>query len=162
MNPSEKLEIARQLVRLGVDVIEAGFPISSPGDFESVRRIGAEVGDSAVVCALSRAVPNDIDVAVRALATAKRPRIHTGIGVSESHLRGKFNGISIDQAIEIAVKAVEHARNLVGDVEFYAEDAGRANPEWVYRMVEAVVAAGATVVNIPDTTGYSAPASSVP
>jgi 2-isopropylmalate synthase len=156
MNTEEKLEIARQLVRLGVDVIEAGFPVSSPGDFESVRRIGAEVGDSAIVCGLTRAIPNDIDVAADALSTAKRPRIHTGIGVSESHLRDKLR-ISEDTALERGVAAVKYARNLVGDVEFYAEDAGRANPEFLYRMVEAVVAAGATVINIPDTTGYAYP-----
>jgi 2-isopropylmalate synthase len=157
MNTEEKLEIARQLVRLGVDVIEAGFPISSPGDFESVRRIGAEVGDSAIVCGLTRAIPKDIDVAADALKTAKRPRIHTGIGVSESHLRDKLR-ISGDEAVERAVAAVKHARNYVGDVEFYAEDAGRAVPDFVYRMIEAVIASGATVVNIPDTTGYSVPA----
>jgi 2-isopropylmalate synthase len=156
MNTDEKLEIARQLVRLGVDVIEAGFPVSSPGDFESVRRIGAEVGDTAIVCGLTRAVPNDIDVAVDALATAKRPRIHTGIGVSESHLRDKLR-ITEETALERAVSAVKYARNLVGEVEFYAEDAGRANPEFLYRMVEQVVAAGASVINIPDTTGYAYP-----
>jgi len=156
MNTEEKLEIARQLVRLGVDVIEAGFPVSSPGDFESVRRIGTEVGDGAIVCGLTRAVANDIEVAADALATAKRPRIHTGIGVSESHLRDKLR-ITPETAMERAVAAVKHARNLVGDVEFYAEDAGRANPEFLYRMVEAVIAAGATVVNIPDTTGYAYP-----
>ncbi len=156
MNTEEKLEIARQLVRLGVDVIEAGFPVSSPGDFESVSRIGAEVGDAAVVCGLTRAVAKDIEVAAEALKTAKRPRIHTGIGVSESHLRDKLR-IDGDTAIERAVAAVKLARGLVGDVEFYAEDAGRANPEFLYRMVEAVVAAGATVVNIPDTTGYAYP-----
>jgi 2-isopropylmalate synthase len=156
MNTEEKLEIARQLVRLGVDVIEAGFPVSSPGDFESVRRIGAEVGDACVVCGLTRAVPNDIDVAADALKTAARPRIHTGIGVSESHLQYKLR-ISRDEALERAVVAVKHARNLVDDVEFYAEDAGRAEPAFLYRMVQAVIGAGATVVNIPDTTGYTAP-----
>jgi 2-isopropylmalate synthase len=157
MNTEEKLEIARQLVRLGVDIIEAGFPISSPGDFESVRRIGAEVGDAAIVCGLSRAVLKDIDVAADALSTAKRPRIHTGIGVSESHLRDKLR-ITEEEAVERAIAAVKHARNYVDDVEFYAEDAGRANPEFVYRMIEAAIAAGATTVNIPDTTGYSVPA----
>ena len=156
MNTEEKLEIARQLVRLGVDIIEAGFPISSPGDFESVRRIGAEVGDGAVVCALSRAVAKDIESAADALATAKRRRIHTGIGVSESHLRDKLR-ISGDEAIERAVSAVKLAKTLVDDVEFYAEDAGRAVPEFLYRMIQAVVDAGATVVNIPDTTGYTYP-----
>lgn len=156
MNTEEKLEIARQLIRLGVDVIEAGFPVSSPGDFESVRRIGAEVGDAAVVCGLTRAVPKDIEVAADALKTAARPRIHTGIGVSESHLRDKLR-IGRDEALDRAVTAVKHARRFVEDVEFYAEDAGRAEPDFLYRMVEAVVAAGATVVNIPDTTGYAYP-----
>src|SRR5512147_787700 len=156
MNTSEKIEIARQLVRLGVDVIEAGFPISSPGDFESVRKIGAEVGDAVVVCGLTRAVAKDIEVAADSLKTAKRPRIHTGIGVSESHLKHKFR-ITRDEALERAVAAVKLARTFVGDVEFYAEDAGRAEPAFVYRMVESVIRAGATVVNIPDTTGYSYP-----
>ena len=156
MNTAEKIEIARQLVRLGVDVIEAGFPISSPGDFESVRKIGDEVGEAAVVCGLSRAVAKDIDVAADALKTAKRPLIHTGIGVSESHLKHKLK-ISRDEAIERAVTAVKLARSFVGDVEFYAEDAGRAEPAFLYRMVESVVKAGATVVNIPDTTGYTYP-----
>jgi 2-isopropylmalate synthase len=156
MNTTEKLEIARQLVRLGVDVIEAGFPISSPGDFESVRRIGAEVGDAAMVCALSRAIEKDIDVAADALSTAARPRIHTGIGVSESHLQDKLR-MTREAALEQAVKAVTHARTHVDDVEFYAEDAGRADPAFVYEVVAAVVAAGATVINIPDTTGYTYP-----
>lgn len=156
MNTAEKLEIARQLVRLGVDVIEAGFPISSPGDFESVRRIAAEVGDAATVCALSRAIPADIECAAEALAGAARPRIHTGIGVSESHLRDKLR-ISGDEAIARGVAAVKLARSFVDDVEFYAEDAGRAEPAFLYRMIEAAIAAGATVVNIPDTTGYAYP-----
>lgn len=156
MNVEEKLEITRQLLRLGVDVIEAGFPVSSPGDFEAVRRIGSEVGDKAVVCALTRAVPNDIDVAADALSTAARPRIHTGIGVSESHLKDKL-GITEDEAISRAVEAVRHAKSYVNDVQFYAEDAGRAKPEFLYRMLAHVIAAGATVVNIPDTTGYAFP-----
>jgi 2-isopropylmalate synthase len=156
MNTEEKLEIARQLVRLGVDVIEAGFPISSPGDFESVRRIAAEVGDAAVVCALSRAIPKDIEVAADALKDAKRPRIHTGIGVSESHLRDKLR-ISREEALDRAAYAVRLASTFVDDVEFYAEDAGRADPEFLYRMIETAIGAGATVVNIPDTTGYSYP-----
>lgn len=156
MNTAEKLEIARQLVRLGVDVIEAGFPISSPGDFESVVRIGNEVGDACVVCALSRAIPKDIETAAEALKDAKRPRIHTGIGVSDNHLAHKFK-ITREVALERAVAAVKLARGFVGDVEFYAEDAGRAEPEFLYRMIEAVIAAGATVVNIPDTTGYAYP-----
>ena len=156
MNTEEKLEITRQLIRLGVDVIEAGFPVSSPGDFESVRRIAAEVGDAAVVCGLTRAVPKDIEICAAALAGAARPRIHTGIGVSESHLKDKLR-ISGDEAIERGVAAVKLARTFVEDVEFYAEDAGRANPAFLYRMVEAVIAVGATVVNIPDTTGYTYP-----
>ena len=156
MNTAEKLEIARQLVRLGVDVIEAGFPVSSPGDFESVQRIGLEVGDAAVVCALSRAVPKDIEVAAAALSTAKRPRIHTGIGVSESHLADKLR-ISRDTAVERAVAAVRLARTFVDEVEFYAEDAGRADPLFLHQMIEAAIAAGATTVNIPDTTGYTYP-----
>jgi 2-isopropylmalate synthase len=156
MNTGEKLEIARQLVRLGVDVIEAGFPASSPGDFESVTRIGLEVGDACVVCGLSRAVPADIETAAEALKSAKRPRIHTGIGVSESHLRDKLR-ISKDEAVERAVRAVKLARTFVDDVEFYAEDAGRAEPAFLYTMVQAAINAGATVVNIPDTTGYTYP-----
>ncbi len=156
MNTAEKLEIARQLVRLGVDVIEAGFPASSPGDFESVQRIGAEVGDACVVCGLSRAIPSDIQTAAEALKSAKRPRIHTGIGVSESHLRDKLR-IGRDEAVERAVAAVKLARTFVDDVEFYAEDAGRAEPAFLYRMVGEVISAGATVVNIPDTTGYVYP-----
>lgn len=156
MNTTEKIEIARQLVRLGVDIIEAGFPISSPGDFESVRRIGEEVGDAVIVCGLTRAVAKDIEVAADALKTAKRPRIHTGIGVSESHLKHKFR-ITPEVALERAADAVKLARTFVDDVEFYAEDAGRAEPSFLYRMVATVIKAGATVVNIPDTTGYTYP-----
>ncbi len=156
MNTEEKLEITRQLIRLGVDVIEAGFPVSSPGDFESVSRIAAEVGDRAIVCGLTRAVPKDIEVAAAALKGATRPRIHTGIGVSQSHLRDKLR-ISEDEAVERGVAAVKLARTFVEDVEFYAEDAGRAEPAFLYRMIEAVIAAGATTVNIPDTTGYTYP-----
>lgn len=156
MNTAEKLEIARQLVRLGVDVIEAGFPISSPGDFESVRAIGAEVGDAVVVCGLSRAIPADIETAADALETAARPRIHTGIGVSESHLRDKLR-VSREEAVERGVAAVKLARTFTDDVEFYAEDAGRADPAFLYHMIQQVIAAGATVVNIPDTTGYTYP-----
>ena len=156
MNTEEKLVIARQLLRLGVDVIEAGFPISSPGDFKSVAEIGAIAGDDAVVCALTRAVDKDIDEAARALRTAKRPRIHTGLGVSESHLRDKLR-ITPEQAIEKAVHAVRYAKSYVSDVEFYAEDAGRADQKFLERIIQAVVDAGATVVNIPDTTGYCLP-----
>ncbi|HEX9093025.1 MAG TPA: 2-isopropylmalate synthase, partial [Coriobacteriia bacterium] len=156
MNTAEKIEIARQLLRLGVDIIEAGFPISSPGDFESVQAIAKIVGDKAVVCGLSRAIPKDIETAAEALKGAKRPRIHTGIGVSESHLNDKLR-ITRDEALERAVAAVKLARKHVGDVEFYAEDAGRAEPAFLYKMVEAAIGAGATVVNIPDTTGYTYP-----
>ncbi len=156
MNTTEKLEIARQLVRLGVDVIEAGFPASSPGDFDSVSRIGSEVGDAVIVCALTRAVAADIECAARALETAKHPRIHTGIGVSESHLRDKLR-ISRAEALERAVAAVMLARTYVEDVQFYAEDAGRADPAFVREMVAAVIDAGATTINIPDTTGYAYP-----
>jgi 2-isopropylmalate synthase len=156
MNTAEKIEIARQLVRLGVDVIEAGFPISSPGDFDSVRRIGEEVGDAVIVCALSRAVSRDIEVAADALATAKRPRIHTGIGASDNHLKYKFR-ISREEALERTESAVKLARSFVDDVEFYAEDAGRSDPVFLYRMIGTAIKAGATVVNIPDTTGYTCP-----
>lgn len=156
MNTDEKVEVARELVRLGVDVIEAGFPVSSPGDFHSVRRVAEVVGDRAVVCALTRAVPGDIEVAADALRFAARPRIHTGIGVSPSHLVHKL-GLTEDEAVERALAAVRLAKSFVEDVQFYAEDAGRAEPRFLYRMVREVVAAGATVVNIPDTTGYAYP-----
>jgi 2-isopropylmalate synthase len=157
MNTDEKLIVARQLLRLGVDVIEAGFPASSPGDFESVRRVAAEVGDAAVVCALSRALPRDIEAAAAALADAARPRIHTGIGVSTSHLRDRLR-ITEDIAVEQAVSAVRLARSHTDEVQFYAEDAGRAQDAFLIRILEAVIEAGASVVNIPETTGYSLPA----
>ena len=157
MNTQEKLVVARQLLRLGVDVIEAGFPISSPGDFKSVQQIAEVVGDKAVVCGLTRAVEKDIDVCADALKNCPRPRIHTGIGVSPEHLKYKFRGMTLDEAIDRGVHAVKHARTYVEDVEFYAEDAGRAPFEDLARMIEAVIAAGATVVNIPDTTGYNMP-----
>ena len=156
MNTEEKLIIARQLVRMNVDVIEAGFPISSPGDFKSVHEIGLIAGENCTVCGLTRAVDKDIDVAAEALKSAKRPRIHTGLGVSPSHLHDKLH-LSEDQAIERAIHAVKHARNFVDDVEFYAEDAGRADEDFLVRIIEAAVKAGATVVNIPDTTGYNMP-----
>ena len=156
MNTEEKLVIARQLVRMKVDVIEAGFPISSPGDFKSVHEIGLIAGDTCTVCGLTRAVDKDIDVAAEALKSAKRPRIHTGLGVSPSHLHEKLH-MTEDEAIERAVHAVKHARGYVDDVEFYAEDAGRANQGFLVRIIEAAVKAGATVVNIPDTTGYNMP-----
>ena len=153
MNTEEKLVVAQQLIRLGVDVIEAGFPISSPGDFRSVQEIGRLAGDSCVVCGLTRAVEKDIDRAAEALATAKRPRIHTGLGVSPSHLRDKLR-ITEDECVERAIHCVEYAKRYVEDVEFYAEDAGRADQAFLERVIQAVVKAGATVVNIPDTTGY--------
>ncbi len=156
MNSEEKLVITRQLLRLGVDVIEAGFPVSSPGDFKSVQQIAAEVGDRAVVCALTRAVEKDIDSAADALAQCKRPRIHTGIGVSHSHIYDKLR-TTPDVILERAVAAVKYAKKYVEDVEFYAEDAGRSDYEFLAKVCEAVIAAGATVVNIPDTTGYSLP-----
>ena len=156
MNTEEKLVVARQLLRLKVDVIEAGFPISSPGDFESVRRIAELAGDAAVVCGLTRAVEKDIDAAADALKYAKRPRIHTGIGVSPSHLRDKLR-MSEDECVKRAIKCVTYAKKFVEDVQFYAEDAGRSNYDFLVRVIQAAIDAGATVVNIPDTTGYSLP-----
>ena len=156
MNTEEKLVVARQLLRLNVDVIEAGFPISSPGDFESVRRIAELAGDDATVVGLTRAVEKDIDRAAEALKYAKRPRIHTGIGVSPSHMHDKLR-ITEDQCIERAVAAVSYAKKYVEDVQFYAEDAGRADYAFLAKVIQAVIEAGATVVNIPDTTGYSLP-----
>lgn len=155
LNTIEKIEVARALEALGVDVIEAGFPVSSPGDFNSVREISKAVS-LPVICALTRAVPKDIDAAADALALAKRKRIHTGIGVSHSHIYHKLNS-NPDEIVERAVAAVKYARRYVEDVEFYAEDAGRADNEYLARVVQAVIAAGATVVNIPDTTGYCLP-----
>lgn len=155
LNTEQKVEIARELERLGVDVIEAGFPISSPGDFRSVVEIAKAVSDP-VVCGLSRAVAKDIEVAAEAVKHAKRPRIHTGIGTSESHIKYKLN-TTPEKIIERAVAAVKHAKQFVEDVEFYAEDAGRTDNEFLARVIEAVVAAGATVLNIPDTTGYCLP-----
>ncbi len=156
MNTEEKLVIARQLLRLNVDIIEAGFPISSPGDFESVRRIAELAGDKAVVCGLTRAIDKDIEVCADALKYAKRPRIHTGLGVSPSHLHDKLR-ITEEQCIERAVHAVSYAKTFVEDVQFYAEDAGRSDYDFLVKVIQAVVDAGATVVNIPDTTGYSLP-----
>ncbi len=155
LDTKQKVIIARQLELLGVDVIEAGFPVSSPGDFKSVAEIGRTVKD-VIVCGLTRAVMNDIDVAAEALKTARRPRIHTGIGVSESHIQYKLR-TTPDKIIERAVAAVKHAKKYVEDVEFYAEDAGRADNEFLARVIQAVVDAGATVLNIPDTTGYCLP-----
>lgn len=155
LNTKEKLHLAVQLEELGVDIIEAGFPVSSPGDFESVSQI-AKVIKKATVCGLTRAVQKDIEVAAQALKYAVRPRIHTGIGVSDFHIKSKFNSNQEDIIVR-AVQAVKWAKNFVDDVEFYAEDAGRTNNEYLARVVEAVITAGATVVNIPDTTGYCLP-----
>ena len=155
LDTKSKLEIAEQLDLLGVDIIEAGFPISSPGDFHSVEEV-AKLVKNARVCGLTRAVQKDIEVAADALKHAKRPRIHTGIGTSDSHITHKFKATR-EEIIERAVKAVSYAKTFVEDVEFYAEDAGRTDNEFLARVCEAVVAAGATVLNIPDTTGYCLP-----
>jgi len=155
LDTKNKLIIAERLDELGVDIIEAGFPISSPGDFHSVEEISKLV-KNAKVCGLTRAVKKDIETAAEALKYAKRPRIHTGIGTSDSHIQYKFNATR-EQIIERAVAAVRHAKSFVEDVEFYAEDAGRTENEFLARVCEAVVAAGATVLNIPDTTGYCLP-----
>jgi 2-isopropylmalate synthase len=152
---SEKLELALQLEELGVDIIEAGFPISSPGDFNSVTEI-AKLITKATVCALSRAVEKDIEAAGLALKFAKRPRIHTGIGTSDSHIKAKFNATR-EEILERAIQSVKWARKYTDDIEFYAEDAGRTDNDYLARVVEAVIKAGATVVNIPDTTGYCLP-----
>ncbi|MCQ2144734.1 MAG: 2-isopropylmalate synthase [Bacteroidales bacterium] len=155
LNTIEKIQVAKSLEELGVDVIEAGFPISSPGDFNSVVEISKAV-TWPTICALSRAVQKDIDVAAEALKYAKHKRIHTGIGTSDSHIKYKFNSTR-EEIIERAVKAVKYARNYVDEVEFYAEDAGRTDNEYLARVVEAVIKAGAKVINIPDTTGYCLP-----
>ena len=155
LNTKEKIELALALEALGVDIIEAGFPISSPGDFESVSEI-SKIITNAIICGLSRAVEKDIEVAGLALKHAKRGRIHTGIGTSDSHIKSKFNS-NRDEILIRAVQAVKWARNFTDDVEFYAEDAGRTDNVYLARVVEAVIAAGATTVNIPDTTGYCLP-----
>ena len=155
LDTENKLIIAERLDLLGVDIIEAGFPISSPGDFHSVEEI-AKLVKNATVCGLTRAVKKDIEVAADALKHAKRPRIHTGIGTSDSHIKHKFNSTR-EEIIERAFAAVSYAKTFVEDVEFYAEDAGRTDNEFLARVCEAVVKAGATVLNIPDTTGYCLP-----
>ncbi len=155
LNTKEKIEVAQALEALGVDIIEAGFPISSPGDFESVAAISSHVKD-VTVCGLTRAVEKDIEVAAEALKTARRPRIHTGIGSSDIHIKHKFNATR-EEILERAIKATAYARKFVPDVEFFAEDAGRADLPFLARMIEGVIRAGATVVNIPDTTGYCLP-----
>ena len=155
LNKAQKIIIAEQLDLLGVDIIEAGFPVSSPGDFISVQAV-SKIVKNATVCGLSRSVKNDIKVAAEALQNAKIPRIHTGIGTSDSHIKFKFNS-NRDAIIERAVAAVRYAKSFVEDVEFYAEDAGRTENEYLARVCEAVIKAGATVLNIPDTTGYCLP-----
>ena len=155
LDTESKLIIADRLDHLGVDVIEAGFPISSPGDFHSVESI-AKLIKNATVCGLTRAVKKDIEVAADALKHAKRPRIHTGIGTSDSHIKYKFNATR-EQIIERAVAAVAYAKTFVEDVEFYAEDAGRTDNAFLAKVCEEVIKAGATVLNIPDTTGYCLP-----
>ena len=155
LNHSEKLKVAQSLQKLGVDVIEAGFPISSPGDFQAVEMICKEITEP-TICALSRSVEKDIKVAAESLAYAKRPRIHTGIGTSEQHIKYKFQ-TTPEKIIERAIAAVKYAKSFVEDVEFYAEDAGRTDNVYLAQIIEAVIKAGATVVNIPDTTGYCLP-----
>jgi 2-isopropylmalate synthase len=155
LDTKQKLVIAERLDLLGVNVIEAGFPVSSPGDFNSVSEI-SKIVKNATVCGLTRAVENDIKVAAEALKYAKLPRIHTGIGTSDSHIKFKFN-TTREKVIERAVKAVSYSKSFVEDVEFYAEDAGRTDNVFLAAVCEAVIKAGATVLNIPDTTGYCLP-----
>lgn len=155
LNTMEKVELAIKLEELGVDIIEAGFPASSPGDYKSVNQIAKTIKNT-VVCALSRAIQKDIELAAQALKYAARPRIHTGIGTSDSHIKGKFKS-NQDDILERAVQCVRWARNFTDNVEFYAEDAGRTDNEYLARVTEAVIKAGATTINIPDTTGYCLP-----
>jgi 2-isopropylmalate synthase len=155
LNTGEKVELAVKLEELGVDIIEAGFPASSPGDYQSVSQISRTLKET-VICALSRAVQKDIEIAAQALKYAARPRIHTGIGPSESHIKSKFKSNQAD-ILERAIQCVKWARNFTDNVEFYAEDAGRTDNEYLARVVEAVIKAGATTINIPDTTGYCLP-----
>jgi 2-isopropylmalate synthase len=151
----QKLEIGRMLVELGVDIVEAGFPISSPGDFEAVQTLSREL-KGVQVCGLTRAREKDIDAAGEALRDAEDPRIHTGLGVSDNHLEHKLR-MTRDQALEVGVAAVRHARKYTDNIEYFMEDSGRADREYVFRVVEAVIEAGATTVNVPDTTGYTYP-----
>jgi len=155
LNIDEKLEVARTLEEMGVDIIEAGFPISSPGDFRAVQRISQEIR-GCTICGLTRANRKDIEAAAQALEPAARPRIHTGLGVSDVHIRHKLR-TTREGALEMGVDAVRYSKQFVEDVQYYTEDAGRADPEYLYRVLEAVIGAGATVVNIPDTTGYTTP-----
>lgn len=151
----EKLEIGHQLVRLGVDIIEAGFPISSPGDFESVNTLSREL-KGVTICGLTRARQKDIEVAAEALIPAESRRIHTGLGVSDNHLHYKLR-MTREQALEVGINAVKLARNYTDDIEYFMEDSGRADRDYVYKVVEEVIAAGATTINVPDTTGYTYP-----
>ena len=155
LNTEQKLVIAEQLEALGVDIIEAGFPVSSPGDFKSVEAISKLIKKS-TVCGLTRSVKNDIKVASEALKYAKHPRIHTGIGTSDSHIKHKFKSTRED-ILQRAYDAVKYAKSFVEDVEFYAEDAGRTDNDYLARVCEVAIKAGATVLNIPDTTGYCLP-----
>lgn len=155
LNTEQKLVIAEKLDELGVDIIEAGFPISSPGDFYSVTEI-SKIVRNATVCGLTRANKKDIETAAEALKFAKKPRIHTGIGTSDNHIKFKFNSTR-EAVLERAVEAVKYAKNFVDDVEFYAEDAGRTDNDFLAKVCEEVIKAGATVLNIPDTTGYCLP-----
>ena len=155
LDTKSKLILAEKIDMLGVDIIEAGFPISSPGDFKSVVEI-SKIIENASVCALSRANEKDIDVAAESLKHAKKPRIHTGIGTSEIHIKHKFNS-NKDSIIDLAKKAVSHAKKYVEDIEFYAEDAGRTENDFLAKVCEEVIKSGATVLNIPDTTGYCLP-----
>jgi 2-isopropylmalate synthase len=151
----EKLEIGRQLVALGVDIIEAGFPISSPGDFQSVNMLAREL-NGVTICGLTRAREKDIEVAAEALQPAARRRIHTGLGVSDNHLQHKLR-MTREQALEVGVKAVRFARQFTDDVEYFMEDSGRADLDYVFKVVEEIIRAGATTINVPDTTGYTYP-----
>lgn len=155
LNMAEKLEIGHSLVALGVDIIEAGFPISSPGDFEACQMLARELR-GVQVCGLTRAREGDIDVAGEALKPAENPRIHTGLGVSENHLQNKLK-MSRERALEVGVAAVKHARKYTDNIEYFMEDSGRADKDYVYKVVEEVIKAGATTINVPDTTGYTYP-----
>ncbi len=155
LNMEQKLEIGHALVELGVDIIEAGFPISSPGDFESVQTLAKEL-KGVTICGLTRAREKDIEVAAEALAPAERRRIHTGLGVSQNHLEHKLR-MTKEQALETGVKAVKKAREYTDNIEYFMEDSGRAERDYVYQVVEAIIDAGATTINVPDTTGYLFP-----
>ncbi|MBL8088651.1 MAG: 2-isopropylmalate synthase [Chthonomonas sp.] len=155
LSNEQKLEIAHQLAALGVDIIEAGFPVSSPGDFEAVNMLAREL-KGVTVCALTRAKENDIDVAAEALKPAASRRIHTGLGVSDNHLEHKLK-MTRAQALEVGVRAVRHARQYTDNIEYFMEDSGRADPDYVYKVVESIIDAGATTINVPDTTGYTYP-----